>query len=168
MKKYIYPVLFIATVYLSNWLLSHFGYCDTMPCVIPLGFGLYAPSGVIAVGLAFTIRDLVQHYFGVKWTMACILIGAVLSAYLSPSLAVASGVAFLFSETMDLLVYTPLHKKSFIVAFVVSNIVGLIADSMLFLWLAFGSFDFLLGQIVGKFLMTLIVLPIILMIRKRL
>jgi hypothetical protein len=46
-------------------------------------------------------------------------------------------------------------------------VVGLIADSILFLWLAFGSLDFLAGQIVGKLWMVVLSLPFIHWIRKR-
>ena len=35
-----------------------------------------------------------------------------------------------------------------------SNVVGSVVDSCLFLWLAFGSLDFLAGQLVGKWEVT--------------
>ena len=62
--------------------------------------------------------------------------------------ALASAAAFLFSEFADLAVYTPLERSRWLTAVAVSNVVGLIADSALFLWLAFGSLDFLAGQLV--------------------
>jgi hypothetical protein len=40
-------------------------------------------------------------------------------------------------------------------------VVGLIADGILFLWLAFGSFEFLAGQIIGKAWMVLLALPFV-------
>ena len=52
-------------------------------------------------------------------------------------------------------------------AVVASSLVGLVADSILFLWLAFGSLDYLAGQILGKLWMVLIALPFIHWIRKR-
>jgi len=48
-----------------------------------------------------------------------------------------------------------------------SSVVGLVADSVLFLWLAFGSLDYLAGQILGKLWMVLLALPFIHWIRKR-
>jgi queuosine precursor transporter len=39
-------------------------------------------------------------------------------------------------------------------AVTLSNTVGLLVDSVLFLWLAFGSLAFLPGQLVGKAWMT--------------
>jgi uncharacterized PurR-regulated membrane protein YhhQ (DUF165 family) len=69
-------------------------------------------------------------------------------------LGIASGVAFLTSELADFAVYTPLRERHWLGAVTLSNTVGLTIDSALFLFLAFGSLDFLAGQIVGKAWMT--------------
>jgi uncharacterized PurR-regulated membrane protein YhhQ (DUF165 family) len=45
--------------------------------------------------------------------------------------------------------------------------VGLVIDSIVFLWLAFGSLDFLLGQVIGKAWMVLLSLPFIVLLRRR-
>jgi uncharacterized PurR-regulated membrane protein YhhQ (DUF165 family) len=45
--------------------------------------------------------------------------------------------------------------------------VGLIVDSIVFLWLAFGSLEFLLGQIVGKLWMVLLAVPFVAYLRRR-
>jgi uncharacterized PurR-regulated membrane protein YhhQ (DUF165 family) len=50
---------------------------------------------------------------------------------------------------------------------VASSLVGLVLDSMIFLWLAFGSLDFLLGQIVGKAWMVLLSIPFVAYLRRR-
>lgn len=163
--KYLWTALFIGTIFLANWMITNVGQ-NCYPCVIPVGFGLYAPSGVLAVGLGFVFRDMVQEYGGIKWTVVAILIGAVLSAWINPFLALASGVAFLFSESLDLMVYTPLRKNHLIWAMIGSNLVGLIADSIIFLSIAFGSLEFLAGQVVGKIWMTIIAVPIIIILRK--
>src|SRR6266511_3015013 len=97
-------------------------------------------------------------------------VGAALSAAMSlvlPGpipplrLALASGSAFLFSELLDFAVYTPLRRRSWLGAVAASNAVGLVADSALFLTLAFGSLDFLAGQIVGKAEMTLLAVALL-------
>jgi uncharacterized PurR-regulated membrane protein YhhQ (DUF165 family) len=126
-----------------------------------------APSGVLAIGLGFTLRDLVQRRLGLRWTFAGIVAGAALSAVLSPALALASGVAFLLSETLDLFVYTPLQSRNLTAAVIGSNVVGIFADSVVFLWLAFGSLAFIEGQIIGKLWMTLAALPVIWWLRRR-
>lgn len=133
---------------------------------VPVGFGLLAPAGVYFVGLAFTLRDAVQETFGRRWTVAAILVGAVISGVLSAQLAVASGVAFLVSEFADFAVYTPLRHRSWLAAVVASNTVGVLIDSALFLWLAFGSLEFLAGQIVGKLWMTALAVVLIVIWRR--
>jgi queuosine precursor transporter len=85
-----------------------------------------------------------------------ILVGAGLSALVTPQFALASGTAFLLSELADFSVYTPLRQHYWIGAVVASNVVGLVVDSALFLMLAFGSLEFLTGQVVGKAWITLL------------
>lgn len=165
--KYFYLIGFISTIFLANWLISNVGYFCNPVCVIPVWPGIYAPSGVLAIGLGFTLRDLAQRSWGLRWTIGAIIVGALLSAYLSPALALASGTAFLLSETLDLMVYTPLQKRNLVGAVIASNGVGLVVDSIVFLLLAFGSLAFLPGQIIGKALMTLAALPVIWVIRRR-
>jgi queuosine precursor transporter len=148
---------YIATIFLANLSLQYLGWCAPGgPCVVPVWPGLVAPSGVLWAGLAFTLRDLVQEEHGRLWTVVAIVVGAGLSALVSPQFAAASGLAFLLSELADFAVYTPLRRRNWIAAVALSNSVGLVADSVLFLSLAFGSLDFLAGQIVGKLWMTLL------------
>lgn len=163
---YAYLIGFISTIFLANYLIGHVGYYCNPVCVIPVWPGIMAPSGVLAIGLGFTLRDLVQRHLGIRYTILAILVGAGLSALLSPALALASGVAFLLSEMLDLAVYTPLVRRNLMGAVVASNVVGLVVDSVVFLTLAFGSLAFLPGQIIGKALMTLAALPVIWWIRR--
>ena len=128
-----------------------------------------APSGVLMIGLALVLRDLVQRRLGRGIALAAIVCGALLSgAVAPPQLVYASAAAFLLSELADFAVYTPLQSRGLILAVVSSSVVGLIADSLLFLWLAFGSLDFLAGQIVGKLWMVLLSLPCIHWMRRHL
>ena len=160
---------YIATIFLANLSLQYLGRCAPGgPCVLPVGPGLWAPSGVLWAGLAFTLRDLVQEQLGRGWTVAAILIGAALSALVSPQFAVASGLAFLLSELADFAVYTPLRLRNWLAAVAVSNTVGLLADSVLFLTIAFGSLDFLAGQVVGKLWMTVLAVAVLWIWRRRL
>lgn len=145
---------YIGTIFAANWVIGRYGF-------VPVGFGLMAPAGVYFVGLAFTLRDLTQESLGRTWTVAAIIIGATLSSLVSPSFALASGGAFLLSESADFLVYTPLRKRNWLLAVAVSNTVGLVVDSVLFLALAFRSLDFIEGQIWGKFLMTIIAVALL-------
>jgi len=127
-----------------------------------------APSGVLMIGLALVLRDLVQRRLGVKFAIAAILAGAALSAFLAPpALVLASGTAFLVSELADFAVYTPLQRRRLVLAVFASGIVGLVIDSAIFLYLAFGSLDFIAGQIVGKSWMIVLALPAIMWLRQR-
>lgn len=140
-------ILYIGTIFAANWALETYG-------LVPVGFGLMAPAGVWFVGLAFTFRDLAHDAIGRRWVYAAIVVGAGLSALVSPAFAAASGLSFLVSETADMLVYTPLRERRWLTAVALSNTVGLVLDSVLFLLLAFGSLEFLAGQLVGKAWMT--------------
>jgi uncharacterized PurR-regulated membrane protein YhhQ (DUF165 family) len=142
---------YIACVVLANLAIIVIG-------IIPVGFGLRAPAGVFFAGLAFSARDWVQERAGRRAVVGAILVGAALSAGLSGRLAVASGVAFLVSELADFAVYSPLRARSMVAAIALSNTVGLMLDSILFLALAFGSLEFLAGQVVGKLEATLPIL----------
>lgn len=145
---------YIGTVVAANWAIQRFGF-------VPVGFGLLAPAGVYFAGLAFTLRDLTHETLGRRWVLVAILIGAALSWLISPAFALASGVAFLVSELADFAVYTPLRKRNWLAAVTMSNTIGLLIDSALFLWLAFGSLDFIAGQAVGKFWMTAVAVLIL-------
>jgi uncharacterized PurR-regulated membrane protein YhhQ (DUF165 family) len=145
---------YVATIFAANWLIQHVG-------VVPVGFGLSAPAGVFAAGVALTLRDVVQATLGRAAVVLAILIGAALSWLVSPSFAVASAIAFLVSEFADFAVYTPLERRSWLGAVALSNTVGLVVDSWLFLTLAFGSLEFFAGQVVGKAWMTLLAIVLL-------
>jgi uncharacterized PurR-regulated membrane protein YhhQ (DUF165 family) len=156
----IYLFGFIGSILAANVLIATFG-------VIPVGFGLLAPAGVLAAGAALSFRDGVQETLGRRWVAGGILAGAALSALVSPQFALASGVAFLVSEAADFAVYTPLRERNRYGAVLLSNTVGAVVDSALFLALAFGSLDFLPGQVVGKLEVTLLTLAVMWLWRVR-
>ena len=120
------------------------------------------------IGLALVLRDLVQRRLGLGWSFAAIVAGTALSALLAPpALVFASAAAFLLSEMADLAVYTPLQRRGLVTAVAASSMVGLVVDSVVFLALAFGSLDFLAGQVVGKAWMVALSIPLIAWLRQR-
>lgn len=170
MHGYFYLVGFVLSIPIANWMIGNFGtFCvPDGPCVIPVAPGITAPSGVLMVGIALVLRDFVQRALGFKWALGAVLVGAALSGLVAPqALVFASATAFLLSELADLFVYTPLQKKGLTLAVVASSIVGLVVDSILFLYLAFGSLDFISGQIIGKMWMVLLAIPVIHLLRNR-
>lgn len=83
--------------------------------------------------------------------------GAALSGLISePALVIASVCAFLFAELADFAVYAPMKKRYPAMAVIASGLAGSVVDSAIFLSLAFGSIEFLAGQVLGKFWMSLI------------
>lgn len=148
-------VAFVITVVGANWALLTYG-------IVPIGFGLEAPASVYFVGLTFTFRDGLRERLGFKGALVAIAIGGILSYVLEvrqdgdliARIAIASAAAFAVSELSDAVVYERIRERSRLLAIVGSNTVGLVVDSALFLSLAFGSLEFLTGQVVGKFYMT--------------
>lgn len=152
-------VLFVLTIPLSNWMIMNVGIrCQAdAPCLVYVWPDLLAPSSVIVAGLALVVRDIVHELLGGKWALGAIFAGALISGIISePSLVIASACAFFFSEFADFLVYAPLRERHMGLAVVFSGLVGSAVDSALFLTLAFGSTEFLFGQVLGKFWMSLL------------
>lgn len=133
---------FIGTIFAANWSIAHVSTPEFPggPHKIPVGPDLRAPSGVLWVGLALALRDVVPGALGRSAVVAAILVGAAPSDLLAPAFAAASAVAFLASETF----------------------------SLLFLWIAFGSAALLPGQVLGKLWMTLAALLVLPVVRRRL
>ena len=168
-EGYIYFILFCLCIPLANWMIGHAGtFCvPDGPCMLPVWPGIAAPSGVVVIGIALVLRDLVQRRLGLKWSLAAIAAGAVISWIISPpQLVLASVVAFLFSELADTLVFTPLQRRGLVLAVLASGLIGICVDSVLFLTLAFGSLNFLGGQIIGKIWSLLAALPLIHLLRR--
>lgn len=168
MIGYLALAAYAATIPLANWMIGNVGECiPNGPCLIPVGFGLMAPSGVLMIGAALVLRDAVHRLLGWQWAVAAILIGAALSFQFSPAaLVIASVTAFIISELADFAVYAPLQRKRLVLAVAASGVVGAAVDSAVFLWLAFGSFDFIAGQIVGKLWMTAIAAVVLVAMRR--
>ena len=173
-----YFLAFMACIPAANWMIGDLGtVCapgGNGPCLVPVfpwspqGGPMMAPSGVSMIGIALVLRDLVQRRLGRAAALMAIVAGAALSGAIAPpQLVLASTTAFFLSELADFAVFTPLQKRGLVLAVLASAVVGLIADSILFLYLAFGSLEFLEGQVLGKVWMVLLALPFVHWIRKR-
>lgn len=149
-------VALLACIVAANFVTSRYG-------VVPVGFGLMATAGTYFAGLTFVLRDALQDAAGKRWTLGLIAAGAAFSFILAaPFIALASAVAFLSSEVADLFVYTPLRKRGYIRAAVASNIAGSFVDTIIFLTIAGFAFqEALAGQMVGKLVVTVIVVVLV-------
>lgn len=162
-------VCFLGLIPLANWMIFHVGtVCPPGgPCLLPVAPGVLAPSGVVTVGAALVLRDVVQRCLGAPWSLAAIAAGTVLSTLVAPAaLVIASGTAFALSELADFAVYSPLQRRRLVLAVIASACVGLTVDSIVFLTLAFGSLQFLPGQIIGKLWAVAISIPSIRLLRR--
>jgi queuosine precursor transporter len=125
-------VLLGPTIPTANWLIGHVGTAcfPHGPCLMSVAPGLMARSGVIMIGFALVLRDLVQRRFGVGVAVAAIFAGCVFSASLVPPvLLFALATAFLLSELADFAVYTPLARHR-LAAVVASSLCGVVIDSV--------------------------------------
>ena len=164
-------VAYVLTILLANYAITRRGNAPAFPggpYTVPVWPGIEAPSGMLFAGFVFTFRDLTQEWLGRKAVIVAILVGALLSWVVTSNrdLAVASAVAFLFSELADFAVYQPLRERRWLLAVFASNVVGLVIDSILFLQIAFGSLDFIEGQIIGKLWATVFAVVALLALRR--
>lgn len=144
MNKTVALGAYIAAIVGANYLTATFG-------LVPIGFGLLVTAGTFAAGFALVARDGVQATSGKRWVLAAIAVGAALSYVTSsPALAVASGMAFLVSELVDLGVFTPLRERSLPAAVLASSVVSAPVDTILFLHIA--GFPLSWQAVLGQFL----------------
>ncbi|WP_433078951.1 VUT family protein [Dactylosporangium sp. CA-052675] len=126
MVRYLAAFLFVVLVVAANWLTATFGVVAGL-----------VTAGTFAAGLVLLVRDWLQEVGGRWWVVAAIAAGALISVWMSsPALALASGVAFAVSELADFAVYTPLRRRTLAGSMALSNTVGAVVDSLLFLSLA--------------------------------
>lgn len=141
-------LLYLFSILLSAWLVQYVG-------VVPVWFGVNAPAGAYVIGLTMVLRDLLQDQLGARPVYVAIIIGALLSAFVSPNIAFASAIGFCISELVDQFVYTPIRKHSLVFAVIISNVVSILVDTIIFLYSVFGNFDYFIGQVLAKFFATI-------------
>ncbi|MET7780156.1 VUT family protein [Streptomyces mirabilis] len=139
---------YLATIPTANWLTTRYPAAPVAP-------GVLAPAGVYVVGLTLVMRDVSRELAG-RTPVAVAMAGGVALSYwtANETVATASAAAYVLSESLDFAAYEWLRNHGFTIALAISNAVGLIADSILFLSLAFGSLHYLPGQVIGKAWMT--------------
>lgn len=142
---------YVGLAVLANWLASR--YLVTVPFT-----GYVAPAGVFCIGAILVLRDWLQQLAGLRYTLLLVPLGGAASYLIGVEagwtslqrIALASVAAFIVSETVEALVFTPIRKRSLTTAVALSATVGNAIDSALFLWIAFGSEAFFPGNFVGK------------------
>jgi hypothetical protein len=123
--------LYVGLMPVINWA---FAGIDTIPIPADLGGGEWHPFTIIT-GLVLVVRDFARRELK-HWVFGAMAVGLVLSTLTAwPVIVVASGVAFLISETADWAVYTfanrPLSQR-----IMISSLVSAPIDQVVFIWLA--------------------------------
>lgn len=146
-----------ALAVLANWLAAK--YVVTVPLT-----DLVAPAGVFCIGAVLVVRDWIQQAAGTLLSVAIIPLAALASYLVAVEagwttlqrVALASAAAFLLSETLEALVFSPWRRRSPTAGVLLSGAAGTLLDSFVFLTLAFHSLAFFGGQVVGKGEMLLV------------
>lgn len=121
---------YIACVVLANWLTERYG-------LVPLIFGLSCTAGTFAAGAVLLTRNVTQDVTGRLVILALMAVGAALSWWIAaPLIAVASGVAFALSETVDMAVYSPLRRRGWSRAVMAASAAAAVVDTLVFLGIA--------------------------------
>ena len=108
---YIYLIAFALSIPAANYMIGNVGtFCvPDGPCLIPVAPGITAPSGVLMVGLALVLRDLVQRSLGFKWALGAVLAGAALSGLVATRNMIASALLS-YSQNLLICLYTAAKK----------------------------------------------------------
>ncbi len=126
-----WTALYVGLMPVINWA---FAGISTIPIPEDFGGGSWHPFTVIT-GLVLVIRDFAQREIK-HWIFAAMLIGLALSTLTAwPVIVVASGVAFLISETADWAVYT-FSKRPLSQRIMISSTISAPIDQLLFIYLA--------------------------------
>ncbi len=128
---YRWTALYVAMMPLINWA---FAAIETYSLPAWIGGGEFHPFTMVT-GLVLVVRDFAQREVK-HWIFLAMLAGLALSTLTAwPVIVVASGIAFLISETADWAVYT-FTKKPLSQRIMISSLVGAPIDQIAFLWLA--------------------------------
>lgn len=134
---------YLACIVGANTLVQHYG-------IVAVGFGLTGPAGVFLIGPALVARDWIQYSLGKPASLLILTAGAAVSYLVADAhIATASTAAFAISEIADFALFTWISPR-WARAVAVGGVAGAVADSAVFLQIAFGSLALMPGQILGK------------------
>ncbi|WP_019219342.1 queuosine precursor transporter [Bartonella florencae] len=110
--------------------------------------------GAFTYPFAFLINDLTNRFYGPAAARHVVYAGFFSGVFVSwvlatPRLAIASSLAFLFGQLLDIAVFTPLRRKTWWKAPLAAALVGSALDTVVFFALAFSSAFAVIDQITG-------------------
>ncbi|MEL6093693.1 VUT family protein [Bartonella schoenbuchensis] len=100
--------------------------------------------GAFTYPIAFLINDLTNRFYGPAAARRVVYAGFITAFFVSwvlvtPRLAIASSMAFLFAQLLDIFVFTPLRHKTWWKAPLAAALAGSALDTVLFFAIAFSS-----------------------------
>lgn len=126
-----WTALYVGLMPLINW---SFAAVPTFPIPEYLGGGAFQPLAIVT-GLVLVVRDFTQREIK-HWVWGAMIVGLALSTLTSwITIVVASGAAFLISESVDWAVYT-FSKRPLSQRIMISSLASAPLDQVVFIWLA--------------------------------
>lgn len=125
----------VPTTPIPDWFFLDFGFLSPdWALAIPLGGGAFQPLAIVT-GLVLVARDFAQRELK-HWIWGAMVVGLLLSSLTSwITVVVASGLAFLISETVDWAVYT-FSKRPLSQRIMLSSCASAPLDQVVFIGLA--------------------------------
>lgn len=121
----------------------------------PLHLGDLLTWGAFTYPFAFLVTDLTNRYDGAGKARLVVVVGFVLALVLSfylatPRIAIASAMAFLVGQLLDIAIFSRLRNRFWIVPPLTGSLLGSAIDTLIFFGLAFapvfGFVDGLFGM----------------------
>ncbi|MEM0985167.1 MAG: VUT family protein [Pseudomonadota bacterium] len=129
----IWAMVYFLTIPFLNW---SFGVVPQIELMAPndtFGRGVSLHPLTVVTGLVFVFRDFVQRQMG-QWVLAVMALAIAWSFYYAwPVIALASGIAFAISETVDWLLFT-FTKYRLSTRILLSSAVASPVDTTIFLY----------------------------------
>ena len=120
--------------------------------------------GALTYPVSFLVTDLTNRALGGEVARRVIYVGFALAVALSillatPRIAMASGIAFLAAQLLDVYIFDRLRRASWWRAPLISSVLASLLDTILFFFLAFAATDlpwitWALGDYAAKLLMA--------------
>ena len=125
--------------------------------------------GAFSYPLSFLVTDMTNRLFKAQAARRVVYVGfalgVILSAFINPRIAIASGSAFLVAQLLDISVFDRLRNLSWWKAPLVSSVLGSAIDTALFFSIAFAGSQlpwvtWAIGDFGAKLFMAASLLPI--------
>lgn len=142
----IYSLVMAAIVVASN-ILVQFHLTGTL---WGIALGDLLTWGAFTYPVAFLVTDLANRQFGPAIARRIVSVGFVVGVALSfwlsePRIAIASGIAFLIGQLLDISVFNELRRKTWWKAPLAASMIGTVIDTILFFSIAFAPFFAFIG-----------------------